>query len=348
MIIPIALQKTVDESYNITVDTLPSLEFKTNVAIITNPKVGGLHLQKVLQKIKAPSVSVVTIPDGEEYKTMETITFITDRLFDHRFDRKSVLIALGGGVVGDMTGFAAAIFQRGIDFVQIPTTLLSMVDASVGGKTGINNRYGKNLLGSFNQPKGVYIDPAFLSTLPEREFAAGMAEVIKMAVTFDKEFFNWLETHDMSNVEIQKEMICKCANLKANVVAQDEKEQGIRAVLNYGHTFGHVIENLEGYGKYLHGEAVSLGMVMANDLACQMGTLTHDEATQIRNLLEKEGLPTRYKIANVDQFYDLFFLDKKSSQGKISFILPDGIGGNMIRDDILEMSVKKVLEGYCG
>lgn len=346
MRISIPLIKTVDESYDIVIAELASMVFDTKVAIVTNPKVAGYHLAAVLGKIKAPEVIVICLPDGESYKTLETITMITDRLFDHRFDRRSVLIALGGGVVGDMTGFAAAIFQRGIDFIQIPTTLLAMVDASVGGKTGINTRFGKNLLGSFNQPRGVYIDPSFLSTLPPREFGAGVAEIVKMAVTFDADFFGWLETHRLDDEANLREAIRRCARIKADVVAQDEKEAGVRAVLNYGHTFGHVIENLAGYGSYLHGEAVAMGIVMANTLACRMGLLGDEDAGRIEKLLASYGLPTRYTVDNPDRFYDLFFLDKKSAQGKIAFILPCGIGGFAIRTDIDEATIKSVLESF--
>lgn len=346
MTIDINLKRLVDDSYAIHIGDLPALSFRKKVAIVTNPKVGGFHLAKVMQLLKADEVIVICIPDGESYKTLETITMITDRLFDHRFDRKSLLVALGGGVVGDMTGFAAAIYQRGIDFIQIPTTLLSMVDASVGGKTGINNRFGKNLLGSFNQPKAVYIDPSFLSTLPSREFSAGVAEIIKMAVMFDATFFSWLQEANLYDTATLDETIRRCVVLKADVVAMDEKEAGIRAVLNYGHTFGHVIENLAGYGQYLHGEAVAMGMVMANELAVALGLMTHAQAQEVENLLKHYHLPTRYCIKDVERFYDLFFLDKKSSQGDITFILPQGLGGHSMHDKIAKQTVLDVLRTF--
>ena len=209
-----------------------------------------------------------------------------EECFELRLDRKSVLIALGGGVIGDMTGFAASIYQRGIDFIQVPTTLLSAVDASVGGKTGINNRYGKNLIGSFWQPRAVYCETAFLKTLPKREFNTGVAEIIKMAVTFDKDFFEWLEKNSLHVDENLQYAIKECVRIKADVVSRDEREEGIRAVLNYGHTFGHVIEKETNYTTYLHGEAVSIGMIMANTLAFELGYLSKDEQKRVKDLLQ--------------------------------------------------------------
>jgi len=199
MIVPIRLENSQIREYDIVIDDLPTLTFDTKVAIVTNPTVSKLHLDKLLASIKGVEPLVVEVPDGEEYKTMDTVLSILDRLFENRFDRKSLLIAFGGGVIGDMTGFSASIFQRGIDFIQIPTTLLSQVDASVGGKTGVNNRFGKNLIGSFYQPKAVYIDPNFLNTLPDREYSAGVAEVVKMAVMFDEEFFRFLQKSDLKD-----------------------------------------------------------------------------------------------------------------------------------------------------
>jgi 3-dehydroquinate synthase len=316
------------------------------VGIVTNPTVAGLHLETLLSKIEAPEVEVVTVPDGEEYKTLETVEKILGELFEHKFDRKSLLIAFGGGVIGDMTGFTASLYQRGIDFIQVPTTLLSQVDASVGGKTGVNNKYGKNLIGAFYQPKAVYINPEFLETLPPREFAAGVAEIIKMAVMFDAEFFNFLGNADFHDEAVLKEMIRRSVELKAWVVNQDEKEAGIRAVLNYGHTFGHVIENETNYNTYLHGEAVAIGMVMANALAVELGLFEPEEAERVKRLLESASLPVSYEIKDVDAFYEHFFLDKKSAKGSIKFILPEGMGNHKIVNDIDEMIVKKVLKQF--
>ncbi|MDO8454041.1 MAG: 3-dehydroquinate synthase, partial [Sulfurimonas sp.] len=274
------------------------------------------------------------------------IDTILESLFNHRFNRKSMLIAFGGGVIGDMTGYAASIYQRGIDFIQIPTTLLSQVDASVGGKTGMNNSFGKNLVGAFHQPKSVYIDPYFLTTLPLREFGAGVAEIVKMAVTFNREFFEFLERADLNNPSILQEAIKQAVQTKANVVAQDEKEHGLRAALNYGHTFGHVIENETAYKTFLHGEAVSIGMVMANELAVKMNLMSQEEAFRVKTLLEKYNLPTQYGIKNVENFYETFFLDKKSSDESITFILPKSIGDVVITDKIDKESVISVLNRF--
>jgi len=346
MIVPIELTNTKNITYDIVIDTLPQLTFDTKVAVVTNPTVAGYHLQTLLAHIKAPQLEVITVPDGEAYKKLETVEAILNELFEYKFDRKSLLIAFGGGVIGDMTGFTASLYQRGIDFIQIPTTLLSQVDASVGGKTGVNNQYGKNLIGAFYQPKAVYIDPDFLKTLPSREFAAGVAEIIKMAVMFDKDYFEFLLHADLSDAETLKETIRRSVELKAWVVNQDEKEAGIRAVLNYGHTFGHVVENETNYTAYLHGEAVAIGMVMANALAVELGLMREEEAVRIETLLEKFSLPTGYKINDVNDFYEHFFLDKKSANNSIKFILPQGIGGHKIVSDISADRVKKVLRKF--
>ena len=347
MQVNIPLVKTIDNSYNITIDTLPKLHFDKKVAIITNPKVSGLHLSYLLSKISAKELYIVTVPDGEEYKNQASIDMILESLFNHKFNRNSMLIAFGGGVIGDMTGYAASIYQRGIEFIQIPTTLLSQVDASVGGKTGMNNAYGKNLVGAFHQPKAVYIDHHFLSTLPRREFGAGVAEIVKMAVTFDKSFFDFLSQADLSDSAKLLEAIQKAVQTKAKVVALDEKENGIRAALNYGHTFGHVIENETAYKTYLHGEAVAIGMVMANELAVQMGYMNKSESTLIETLLKKYNLPTHYKVKDIEEFYESFFLDKKSSDALITFIVPKGIGDVEITNQCSKELLLNVLGKFC-
>jgi len=346
MIVPIELLNTQNITYNITIDRLPELTFNTKVVVVTNPTVADFHLETLLKNIDAKELHVVTIPDGEKYKTLETVENILNECFEHKLDRKSLLIAFGGGVIGDMTGFTASLYQRGIDFIQVPTTLLSQVDASVGGKTGVNNKYGKNLIGAFYQPKAVYIDPEFLKTLPPREFSAGVAEIVKMAVMFDKAYFEFLQDADLSNEEVLKEAIRKSVELKAWVVNQDEKEAGIRAVLNYGHTFGHVVENETNYTTYLHGEAVAIGMIMANALAIELGLFTKEEAQQVKDLLEKSSLPTEYVIKDIDDFYEHFFLDKKSANNSIKFILPQGMGNYKVVKDIDENIVKKVLSQF--
>lgn len=343
MKVDINFKHNSEYDYTVFIDELESLKFDRKVAIITNPKVAGLHLKTVLSKLEAKELYIITVPDGETFKNQKSVDFILENLFNHRLDRKSLLIALGGGVVGDMTGYVASIFQRGIDFIQVPTTLLSQVDASVGGKTGINNAYGKNLIGAFHQPKAVYIESEFLATLPSREFAAGVAEIVKMAVAFDKDFFAWLQKADLRKKEDLQEAVKRSVETKAKVVALDEKEQGIRAVLNYGHTFAHVVESETKYSRYLHGEAVAIGIHMANSLALKLGLQTAEEVEAIENLLKSYDLPTRYPISNVETFYDGFFLDKKTFNSKIKFILPKSIGEYVIRDDIEKSVVLDIL-----
>jgi len=333
---------TPTKNYDILIGKLPKIEINSKTAIITNPKVSGLHINYLTNHLKAKELHIITLPDGEEYKNMKSIEYALDRLFDAKFDRNSTLIAFGGGVIGDMTGFIASIFLRGIKFIQIPTTLLAMVDSSVGGKTGINNKYGKNLIGSFYQPEAVYIDTHFLTTLEKREFSAGMAEIIKMAVMFDKEFFEKIKNNELT----LEEMIKRAVELKADVVNQDEKERGIRSVLNYGHTFGHVIENLTNYKTYLHGEAVAIGMVMANELSKELGFLSEKEAKEIKEVLKKNNLPTNFKIKDKEEFYNHFFLDKKTMDNKIKFIIPQKIGKYKIIENVNKDKVLKVLEKF--
>ncbi len=346
MLVNIPLKKMIDNSYSITIDTLPKLYFDRKVAIVTNTTVSKLHLEYLKNHLDVKELHLITLKDGEQYKNQQSIDEILNSLFENRFNRKSLLIAFGGGVIGDMTGFSASIYQRGIDFIQIPTTLLSQVDASVGGKTGMNNSYGKNLVGAFHQPRAVYIDPYFLTTLPPREFSAGFAEIVKMAVTFNKDFFRFLQSADLSDKDVLQEVIKKAVSTKAKVVALDEKEHGIRAALNYGHTFGHVIENETKYKKYLHGEAVSIGMVMANELAVKMNLMSSDEAISIKELLLKYDLPVEYEIKDIQKFYEAFFLDKKSSDTAITFIIPNGIGDVKISDGCSKELLISVLEKF--
>jgi len=333
---------TPTKSYDIHIGKLPKIELNSKVAIITNPKVSGLHINYLTNHLKAKELHIITLPDGEEYKNIQSVEYALDRLFDAKFDRNSTLIAFGGGVIGDMSGFIASIFLRGIKFIQIPTTLLAMVDSSVGGKTGINNKYGKNLIGSFYQPEAVYIDTYFLTTLEKREFSAGMAEIIKMAVMFDKEFFENIKNEKLT----LEEMIKRAVELKAEVVNKDEKEKGIRSVLNYGHTFGHVIENLTNYKTYLHGEAVAIGMVMANELSKELGFLSENEAKEIKEILKKYNLPTDFKIKDKEDFFNHFFLDKKTMDNKIKFIIPQTIGKYKIVENLDKEKVLKVLEKF--
>ncbi len=331
-----------EKSYKIFINELDEINLKGKVAIITNQTVAGLWLKDLLPKIKCDNLHIISIPDGEEYKNFKTLNDILEQLFIAKLDRKSTLISFGGGVVSDITGFAASIYERGINCINIPTTLLAQVDASVGGKTGINNKFGKNLIGSFYQPKAVYCEEKYLSTLPKREFSAGISEAIKMAITFDKNLFDFFIKDELDLSYIIK----RCNEIKAKVVSLDEKESGIRAVLNYGHTFAHAIENETNYKKYLHGEAVAIGMNMANHLAYKLGLININELNLIKKTLMKFDLPISYKIEDENLFYNLFLLDKKTNLGKIKFILPKSIGNFIIKDDIEKDIVLEVLKEF--
>lgn len=346
MKINIELPSKEASSYNVYINEKFKLNLKSKVAIVTNETIANLHLNALLSMLNLKEYTLILIPDGEIYKNYETIELILEKLFLDKFDRSSTILAFGGGVVGDMSGFAASIYQRGIEFIQIPTTLLAQVDSSVGGKTGINNKFGKNLIGSFHQPSAVYCQTKFLKTLPKREFNAGLAEVIKMAITFDERFFLWLEGNLLDNEQDLEECIKKSINLKADIVSKDEKEQGIRAALNYGHTFAHVIENETNYNTFLHGEAVSMGIIMANKLALSLGILDISKYERIKKLLEKFNLPTSYKIKSTTSFYEAFFLDKKSKNSKITFVLPRGIGKFAFYDDIPKESILYTLKEF--
>lgn len=308
---------TGSQKYPVTLGKLPSLKFEDkNILLITSKNLEHLYLEYVLSIIKAKSVNVCIIDDGETHKNMQTIDKILESAFSHKLHRNALMIALGGGVITDMVGFASGIFQRGIDFISIPTTLLAMVDASVGGKCGVNNKYGKNLIGLFHQPKQVFVDTIFLRTLPEREFLAGVAEIIKIFACFE---YALLQDFNMRDIEFY---IQRSIELKASVVTQDEKEKhGLRALLNYGHTFGHAIELESEYSEFLHGEAVSMGIVMANRLSVKLGILSSGLSDFIHDLLKRVGLPTQYKIKDIDTFYNAFFYDKKSLDSKLHFVL---------------------------
>ena len=344
--------KLKENSYQVFINELKELEFKGKVAIISNAKVAGLHMQSLLSKIKADELFIITIKDGEEYKSLATAEEILNQLFTSKLDRKSTLIALGGGVISDIVGFVASIYQRGIDFINIPTTLLACVDAAVGGKTGVNNSFGKNLIGTFKQPKAVYCESSFLKTLPQRELSAGMAEFIKMALSFDEKSLEFIEKLDEKDFfqnfddEIYKQIIAKSVELKADVVSKDEKENNLRMLLNYGHTFAHIIENQTSYKGFLHGEAVAIGMNMANRLALNLGLLKEDEVKKVQRLLSKFKLPTSYKIDDVNEFYEAFFLDKKTHNEKINFILLSKLGEAFIKNDVPKDVLLRTLEEF--
>ncbi|HEF5589771.1 TPA: 3-dehydroquinate synthase [Campylobacter jejuni] len=345
--------KLKENAYKVYIDELEELEFDSKVFILSNPKISGLHLKTLLSKIKAKEIFIATVKDGEEYKNLSTMEEILNQMFNSKLDRKSVLISFGGGVISDMGGFAASIYQRGIDFINIPTTLLACVDAAVGGKTGVNNNFGKNLIGTFYQPKAVYCESSFLKTLSFRELAAGMAEFIKMAAMFDDSILDFIEKIDEKSFlnatcenEIFTQIIARSIELKSRVVEQDEKESGLRMLLNYGHTFAHVIENFTDYKLYLHGEAVAIGMVMANQLALNLGLLDKMQSQKIKDILLKFGLPISYKINNVDGFYEAFFMDKKSSNKKINFVLASPLGKGFIKGDISKEDIIATLREF--
>ncbi|WRC89440.1 3-dehydroquinate synthase [Helicobacter pylori] len=333
-----------EKSYKVFLGELPKIELKQKALIISDSIVAGLHLSYLLERLKALEVRVCVIESGEKYKNFHSLECILNNAFEMQLNRHSLMIALGGGVISDMVGFASSIYFRGIDFINIPTTLLAQVDASVGGKTGINTPYGKNLIGSFHQPRAVYIDLSFLKTLEKREFQAGVAEIIKMAVCFDKNLVERLETKDLK--DYLEEVIFQSVNIKAQVIMQDEKEQNIRVGLNYGHTFGHAIEKETDYERFLHGEAIAIGMRMANDLALSLGMLTLKEYERIENLLKKFGLIFNYKIIDIQKFYERLFLDKKSENKIIKFILPKGIGAFEVASHIPKETIIKVLEKW--
>lgn len=327
---------------------LPHLKRK-HVAIVTNTTVAPLYLEKLTTALQVAGVKIIPIilPDGEAYKNTETLNTIYDVLLQNRCERSTTLIALGGGVIGDLTGYAAATYLRGVPFIQIPTTLLSQVDSSVGGKTGINHPLGKNMIGAFYQPQLVLADIDTLLTLPAREFSAGMAEVIKYGLIRDADFFNWLETNIKGLMSQDEKLLSyaiyrSCQN-KAEVVARDEHEQGERALLNLGHTFGHAIENAMGYGVWLHGEAVAAGTMMAADLSLRMQWLSEIDIARIEALFKAANLPTKAPDLGVAKYLDLMGLDKKVENGKIRLILQQAIGKSVITSDYEAALLNKTL-----
>jgi len=301
------------------------------VLVVTNETIAPLYLNRVLAQLQSYQTAQVILPDGEQYKSLEVLNLIFDDLLANKFGRNATLLALGGGVIGDMGGFAASCYQRGIPFIQIPTTLLAQVDSSVGGKTGVNHPLGKNMIGAFYQPKCVIADADTLDTLDERQFSAGLAEVIKYGLIRDLEFFSWLEANMDSLLKRDKTAIAfaierSCFN-KAEVVAEDETETGVRATLNLGHTFGHAIETGAGYGEYLHGEAVAIGICQAADLSRRKGWLTDIDLDRIVALIKKAGLPTKPpNNLSPELFVQLMSVDKKNIEGEIRLILLKSIG----------------------
>lgn len=336
--------------------TFAQIPIGSAALIVSNATVAPLYadaLQSAL-KIHFPAVYQVTLPDGEEYKTWQTLQLIFDALLTHQCDRKTVLFALGGGVVGDMTGFAAASYMRGVPFVQVPTTLLSQVDSSVGGKTGINHPLGKNMVGAFYQPKLVVCDLDTLNTLPQREVSAGLAEVIKYGPIADLQFFNWIEANldkllARDPVALGHAVQRSC-EIKASVVGQDERESGLRAILNFGHTFGHAIEAGMGYGKWLHGEAVGCGMVMAMHLSHRLGLVDMAYVQRLTRLIQNAGLPVRGPLLdaadNAGRYLELMRVDKKAEGGEIRFVVVDAAGKASMRS-APDAVVHQVIDACC-
>ena len=327
-----------------------------SAVIVTNTTVQPLYAAQLLQALQPlyPKVHVVALPDGEEYKTWESLNLIFDGLLGQQCDRKTVLYALGGGVIGDMTGFAAACYMRGVPFVQVPTTLLAQVDSSVGGKTAINHPLGKNMIGAFHQPLAVVCDLDVLKTLPPRELSAGLAEVIKYGPIADAALLDWvdakLDALRARDAEALAHAVRRSCEIKAQVVGADEREAGLRAILNFGHTFGHAIEAGLGYGEWLHGEAVGCGMVMAADLSARLGLVAPAYVQRLRGIIERAGLPVRGAVIdatnNASRYLQLMRVDKKAEGGEIRFVVIDGPGRAAVRaapDDV----VRQVIDRCC-
>ncbi|HEY5758894.1 MAG TPA: 3-dehydroquinate synthase [Steroidobacter sp.] len=301
-----------------------------NLLIVTNETIAPLYLRPLETALKPYRTASVVLPDGEQYKTFETMMLIIDALVKERMNRDAAVVALGGGVIGDMAGFAAACYQRGIDYIQVPTTLLSQVDSSVGGKTAVNHPGAKNMVGAFHQPRCVIADTATLHTLPEREFAAGIAEIVKYGLIYDPSFFVWLEENAEALLKRVDSVVIyavrRSCEIKAEVVGIDEREQGLRAILNLGHTFGHAIETASGYGNWLHGEAVAAGMVMAADLSERLGWLPGTDKQRAIDLLKRFKLPIEPPRIGADRARELMGLDKKVLDGKLRLVLLRSLG----------------------
>ncbi|OEF30068.1 3-dehydroquinate synthase [Vibrio rumoiensis] len=327
------------------------LKAKQKVVVISNETVAPLYADRLITTLQALEcqVDLLTLPDGEQYKSLETFNTIMSYLLEGNYSRDVVLVALGGGVIGDLVGFAAACYQRGVDFIQVPTTLLSQVDSSVGGKTAVNHPLGKNMIGAFYQPKSVIIDTDCLDTLPDREFAAGMAEVIKYGIIIDADFFTWLEENVQKLVELDNATLCyaiaRCCQIKADVVAADEKESGVRALLNLGHTYGHAIEAEMGYGNWLHGEAVAAGTMMAAKTSLLRGLLTQQQVERIQTLLVRAQLPIHTpETMSYDDFIKHMMRDKKVLAGQLRLILPTGIGSAEVLANTSDDMIAKAIE----
>lgn len=318
-----------------------------SAAIVTNDLVAPLYLSTVKLALQGARVAAIVVPDGEQAKSWETLNRVFDALLEARCGRDTLIVALGGGVIGDLAGFAAAVYQRGVAFVQVPTTLLAQVDSSVGGKTAINHALGKNMIGAFHQPRAVISDVATLDTLPERELRSGLAEVIKHGLALDAAFVEWLEKNMEALLARQREPLIhavrRSCELKARIVAEDERESGARALLNFGHTFGHAIEAATGYGTWLHGEAVAAGMVMAAELSALMGHLKKTEVSRVRALLQRAGLPVSGPALAPDRLLELMTVDKKAAKGRTRFVVLEAIGHAALRAAVDDHEVRAAI-----
>jgi len=326
---------------------------QAQVALVTDSNVASLYQKTTEESLTragfTPGVAVV--PAGEEQKNLEWASRLYDEFFEMELERSSVILALGGGMIGDLGGFAAATFMRGVPFVQIPTTLLAQVDSSVGGKVAVNHKYGKNMIGAFYQPRAVYIDPETLRTLPKEELRSGLAEVVKYGVILEGEFFGFLEENVAKilalDIDVISSIIERCCALKAQVVEKDERETGLRAILNYGHTTAHALETLLEYKGLRHGEAVSVGMLVASEVAERMNLIQKEVTSRQENLLERLGLPTRIR-AGVHEVLSLTFHDKKVKGGRLRFVLPTKIGEVIISDEVSEEILREALSERLG
>lgn len=331
---------------------LPEVGNASFVCVISNETVAPLYLDRTLSLLSsARRVESIVVPDGEQYKTLETYASVFDSLTAFGAPRDTLLVALGGGVIGDLTGFAAATYMRGVSFTQIPTTLLAQVDASVGGKTGVNHIRGKNLIGAFHQPDSVIIDTRTLASLPEREYRAGLAEVVKYGLLHDSDLFSWLENNVEAILALDGDalnhLIYRSCEIKAEIVSADEREQGVRALLNLGHTFGHAIETATNYQQYLHGEAVAIGLVMAAELSAELGMCERDVSLRTARLLRRFSLPTKApESMSPTRMLQLMQLDKKVLRNRLRFILLDGLGSATIATDVPSDVLKRQLEAH--
>lgn len=348
-----------DRSYNIIIsdnilddigENLKSFGFSPRIAIVSNPTVFSLYGERVLDSVRKAGFNAITItiPDGEEYKDIQWLQHIYDELLKHKLDRSSALIALGGGVIGDITGFAASTYMRGISCIQVPTTLLAQVDSSVGGKTGVNHKLGKNMIGTFWQPRLVWVDTETLKTLPRRELLAGLAEVIKYGVIWDNELFDFLEKNSEKILNLDRDTITyivkRSCEIKAEVVSKDERESGLRSILNYGHTIGHAVETVTGYTQYLHGEAVAIGMCLEARLSMMLHFLDMKQVDRIKALIESYGMPSEIPAdIDINNMLTSMQLDKKAVAGELKFILPERIGSVRIHKGTYENIIRELL-----